>query len=119
MNKYNILEEFFANVEEYKEFLTFFYPSLKAIIDRDGVSMALLKKKGDYFEYSIIWRKTDISIIEFVKRFPPTQEYLDIFNEGVKILSERLVIYIDTEDYSQVPEDPPAFGNLTHILEEE
>ena len=34
-----------------------------------------------------------------------------------KILADRLEIYIETDDISKVPENPPAFGELTQIVE--
>ena len=46
------------------------------------------------------------------------QRNLEIFNHGCKLLAERLTIYIETGDIRLVPMEPPVFGNLTHILED-
>ena len=43
------------------------------------------------------------------------EENIKIFNEGCKILAERLEIYITTNNEAKVPMYPPAFGVLTHV----
>lgn len=75
--------------------------------------MAILEKKDECFLYTLNWLKNGKYIGDYVKPFRETKENIDTFNEGCKILAERLEIYIDTNDVSKVPDDFPAFKHLT------
>lgn len=58
----------------------------------------------------------NVYIGDYVKPFKATIENVNIFNQGCKILADRLAILIKTKNVDLVPENPPAFGELTHVM---
>lgn len=116
MNQDKLLTKFFESPEEYIKFMV----GLKEVIlsNNDDTCFAHLQKKDGCFLYILSHIPTDRYIGDYVIPFRATQENIDIFNRGCKILAERLQILIDTDDVSQVPEHPPAFGVLTYVVEE-
>jgi hypothetical protein len=68
--------------------------------------------------YSLSWVGTSEKFVgDYIKPFRASAENIATFNNGCKIIAERLEIYIDTNDVNQVPEIPPAFGELTETDE--
>lgn len=113
MTKHNLIESFFSTPDEYLDFLLRLKRRVQA--SEDGKCFAILEKMdGDYYKYELSYGGKYIG--DYVKIFRPTLENIDQFNEGCKILAERLEIYIETNDTSKVPENPPAFGDLTHVV---
>ena len=113
MTKHNLIETFFPRPEECVDF----FVRLKILVKAsdDGKCFAELEKMdGGYYKYVLTYEEKYIG--DYVKYFKPSRENIDRFNEGCKILAERLEIYIETGDFSCVPENPPAFGDLTEVI---
>jgi hypothetical protein len=51
---------------------------------------------------------------DYVSPFAPTSENVAVFNRGVADLAQRLRIYLETDDPTQVPQQPSPFAELTH-----
>lgn len=119
MTKHNLIETFFTEPEEAIDF--FVRLQKKGMASDDGKCIAMLEKvqlpntEGRVYKYVLSYEEKYIG--DYLKYFKPTRENINRFNEGCKILAERLEIYIETNDLSQVPENPPAFGDLTQIVE--
>ena len=111
MNKYDLIETFFIDQDDYLKFLV----GLKerTIANDDATCFATLKKQDGCYLYTLTWLKDGKYIGDYVKPFRATKENLEIFNEGCKILAERLEIYIESNDINKVPNDFPAFRSLT------
>ncbi len=109
-----LIEKFFTDKEDYLNFLI--SKKLRIIANDEGTCFAQLSKEGGYFSYTLNWRKDGKYIGDYVKPFRATDENVEIFNRGCKILAERLWVYIDTNDVSAIPSEPPAFGVLTHVI---
>ena len=109
----DIIDKFFSNEKEYISFLVRLKEKLLA--NQDGTCLAQLSKEGDCYLYKLTWLPDGKFIGDYVKLFPATTENVNQFNEGCKILAERLRIYIETDDENSVPDSPLAFGNLTFI----
>ena len=73
--------------------------------------MATLSKKGGYFLYFWEYLKDKRPYTyEYIKPFRATQENIDLFNQGCRIMAEELTVFIDTNNF--VPSKP--FGELTY-----
>lgn len=104
---------FFPDPNDYIRFLV---GAKKRILASDDARVfIMLEKKGDYYLCIAQLTPTGKYVGDYVKPFRATQENVDIFNQGVTVLVERLNIYMMTGDVAQVPSKPPAFGELTHI----
>ena len=112
MNRRNLITKFFNDQNEYIHFLV----NLKELViaNNEGTVFAQLEQQGDCFLYTLTWLKDGKYIGDYVKPFRASQENIAIFNEGCKVLAERLEIFIATNDVTKVPMNPPAFGVLTH-----
>lgn len=109
----NIIESFFSDQQEYINFLV----SKKQIIiaSDKGTYFAELKKEEGYYLYTLTCNlKSRKFVGDYVKPFRASLENIEIFNNGCKILAERLITYIETGDINLVPSFPPAFGVLTY-----
>jgi hypothetical protein len=113
-NKYNLVERLFESEEQYLKFIKSLQKT--AVTNEEGTCMAELTKNKGYFTYLLYWLGEEIYIGDYIKQFSSSEENLKIFNKGCQTLAERLTIYIDTGDIKAVPETPPAFGELTHVL---
>ena len=119
MTKHNLIETFFDEPEEAVDF--FLRLQKKGKASEDTKCIAMLEKvqlpnvEGRCYKYVLSYE--DKYIGDYLKVFKPSRENIEKFNEGCKILAERLEIYIETNDLSKVPENPPAFGDLTQIVE--
>lgn len=113
MNKYNLIQSFFVDQNDYLKFLV----ELKqvTIANDEATCFAELTKQDGCYLYKIVWLKDGKFIGDYVKPFKVTKENIERFNKGCKVLAERLTIFIDTNDLSKVPDDSPAFGNLTEF----
>ena len=113
-NERNLITSFFTNLEDYNRFCQ----KLRGLViaNNEGTVFAELEKKEGYFLYTLTWLEDQKYIGDYVKVFEPTVENIKIFNEGCKILAERLDTYIATNDVSKVPMYPDAFGELTYVL---
>ncbi len=111
MNKYNLIDTFFIDQEDYIKFLV----ELKerTIANDDVTCFATLEKTDKGILYKLSWLKDGKYIGDYIKPFKATKENIKTFNEGCKILAERLEVFIDTNDVNKVPDDPPAFRHLT------
>jgi hypothetical protein len=113
--KYDLIDIFFNDTGEYIKFLT----GQKSLsIANDEGCMATLSKEGDHFFYRLDW-KNGKYIGDYIVPFRATQDNIDTFNKGCKIMAERLALFIETNDVKLIPENPPAFGNLTYTKSEE
>jgi hypothetical protein len=112
MEKLNLISSFFIDLDDYIKFLD----TLKnrTLANNNGTCYAELSKENDYFLYILTWRADGKFIGDYIKRFEPTTNNINIFNEGCNILAERLAIYIHTNNVNLVP-STPAFGDLTMI----
>jgi hypothetical protein len=111
MNKYDLIDIFFNDQEDYIKFLVGLE---QRIIANDATKcLATLEKKEGCFLYTLNWMKDGKYIGDYITPFRATKENIETFNNGCKTLAERLEIYIDTNDASKVPNDFPAFGILT------
>jgi len=113
MDKYNLITSFFSDQKDYIDFLV--TKSLRIIANDEGTCFAQLKAEGGYYSYILAW-KDEKHIGDYVIPFRASQENIDKFNIGCKILADRLKIYIETNDVTKVPSEPPAFGDLTQIV---
>ena len=111
-NKLPLVDSFFDDVHNYLDFLL--NKQEKGLATPNGESMAILKKISiDKWTYELCWIADNKFISYDVKPFKATISNVQKFNEGCKILAERLEIYIRTGNKNQVPTNPPAFGDLT------
>ena len=113
-NERNLITSFFTNLEDYNRFCQ----KLRGLViaNNEGTVFAELEKKEGYFLYTLTWLEDQKYIGDYIKVFEPTEENIKVFNDGCRILAERLEIYITTNDEAKVPMYPPAFGELTHVL---
>lgn len=113
MNKYDLLDTFFIDQKDYEDFL--FFKKQRTISNDEATCFAELTKENDCFLYTLTWLEDDRYIGDYVKLFDPSPENIETFNLGCKIIAERLVIYIDTNEIDLVPSEPPAFAELTYL----
>jgi len=109
--KDNLIESFFINVKDYSAFLSELRE--RKIANDDATCIASLTKEEGYLCYELAHLPSDKFIGESAKYFDPTYKNVKQFNDGCKILADRLRIYMETDDYGRVPDTPPAFGDLT------
>lgn len=116
-DKYDLIDKFFSSINEYAEFLM----SKKSIsiANNEGTCMATLTKEGDHYIYRLDWTKDGKYIGDYIIPFKATQENINKFNQGCKIMADRLVLYIETNNVKSVPVNPAAFGDLTYKKTEE
>ena len=113
MNKYNLIDNFFI---DQKDYITFLVSSKeRTIANDDATCFATIEKIEDCYLYKLTWIKDGKFIGDYVKPFRATKENIEIFNQGCKILAERLEIYIETDEAGKVPNNFPAFGELTEF----
>ena len=113
MSNFNLIKSFLYDVNDYVSFKLL---KERMIANDEGTCFAQLINEFGYYKYLLTWHVDGKYIGDYVKVFEPTEENIKIFNEGCKILAERLEIYITTNDEAKVPMYPPAFGELTHVL---
>ncbi|WP_445714132.1 hypothetical protein [Flavobacterium sp.] len=111
INKRNLIESFLYDVNDYVSFRIL---KERMIANDEGTCFAQLINEYGYYKYLLTWHVDGKYIGDYVKVFEPTEENVKIFNEGCRILAERLEIFIATNDAAKVPINPPAFGVLTH-----
>ncbi len=110
-NKYNLIDTFFREEGEYIRFLV---GGEKIMIANEaGTCYATLERKGGSFLYLLTWLKDGKYIGDYVEPFRASKENIKTFNEGCKILAERMEVFIDTNDANKIPDDFPAFKHLT------
>lgn len=114
MNKYDLIDSFFYDQNEYITFLVKQSSLLKA--NCTGSCFAEIKREKGVFLYTLRWNKDGRYIGDYVYPFRASLENIELFNKGCKILAERLEIYLETNDSSKVPEFPPSFGVLTALV---
>lgn len=102
MNKYNLIDSFFYDQNEYIIFLIKQSSLLKA--NDSGSCFAQIKREKGVFLYTLYWNKDGRYIGDYVYPFRASLENIELFNKGCKILAERLGIYLNTNDSSKVPE---------------
>lgn len=113
MNKYDLIDSFFIDQEDYTKFLKGLRQ--RVIANDECTCAAELTKEDGCFIYKLIWLEDGKFIGDYVKTFECSIENINTFNEGCKILAERLAIYIETGNMDLVPSDPPAFKELTEL----
>ena len=113
MARPDLIEKFFTDQNDYITFLV----GLKerTIANNDATCFAQLTKEDDCYLYKLTWFPNSKFIGDYVKPFRATKENVAQFNEGCKILADRLQIYIETNDVNSVPDSPLPFGDLTFI----
>jgi len=109
--KSDLIDRFFINTKDYDAFLSGL--SVRKIANDDATCIASLTKDEGYMCYALTHLPSEKYISENAKYFDPTYKNVEQFNEGCKILADRLRIYLETDDYSRIPDTPPAFGDLT------
>ncbi len=111
MKNLNLIDSFFNDPNDYISFLT----SKKqiTIANNNGTCFAELKKEDGKYLYTLTWLEDGKMIGDYISPFRATKENIDKFNNGCKILAERLAIYIVANEPNAVPSSPPAFGELT------
>lgn len=113
INNRNLIESFLYDVNDYVSFRIL---KERMIANDEGTCFAQLINEYGYYKYLLTWHVDGKYIGDYVKVFEPTEENVKVFNDGCRILAERLEIYITTNDEAKVPMYPPAFGELTHVL---
>jgi hypothetical protein len=113
MNKFNLIETFFHHPNEYIKFLVEL--KQKIIANDEATCFAELTKENGCYLYKITWLTVGKFIGDYVKPFRASLENIKTFNEGCKILAERLTIFIETNNSALIPSKPPAFKELTEI----
>jgi len=111
--KYNLIRNIFTHPNEYIDFLV--NKSEIHVATEDSKCMASLTKEDGYLLYILTWIENQKYVGDYVILFKATQENFDKFNLGCSIIADRLQIYLETNDIKEVPENTPAFGDLTHI----
>lgn len=112
MNKHDIIQSFFVDQMDYIDFLI---SKKQVIIASDsGEYFAELKKDEDCFLYTLTYTKDGKFVGDYVIPFKATVENIQTFNDGCKIIAERLIKYVETGNINAVPSKPPAFGSLTY-----
>jgi hypothetical protein len=111
MNKYNLIDTFFIDQEDYVKFLVEL--NERTIANDDATCFATLKKLDDCFLFKLIWLEDGKFVGDYIMPFKATPENIATFNEGCRILAQRLEVYIDTNDVNSTPNPFPAFGDLT------
>ena len=111
MNKYNLIESFFTDADDYIKFLI--TEEIRIIANQEGTCIAKLEKNNGFYSYTLTWTKDGKFIGDDIVVFKGSKNNVETFNNGCKTLSERLEIYIDKNNPSQVPNDYPAFKELT------
>ena len=111
MSNLNLIESFLYDVNDYVSFKIL---KERMIANDEGTCFTQLINEFGYYKYLLTWHVDGKYIGDYVKVFEPTEENVKIFNEGCRILAERLEIFIATNDAAKVPINPPAFGVLTH-----
>ena len=112
INNRNLIESFLYDVNDYVSFRIL---KERMIANEEGTCFAQLINEYGYYKYLLTWHVDGKYIGDYVKVFEPTEENVKIFNEGCRILAERLEIFIATNDAAKVPINPPAFGVLTYF----
>ncbi len=114
MNKFNLIDNFFIDQKDYIDFLV--TKKERTIANDEATCFATLEKIDEkHWLYTITWLPEDKYIGDYVIPFKASIENVDKFNKGCKILAERLTGYIETQNVNSVPENPPAFGDLTFV----
>ncbi len=113
MKNLNLIDTFFIDQKDYISFLT--SKRQITIANDDATCFAEIKKENGCFLYTLTWLEDGKMIGDYISPFRASKENLEKFNNGCKILAERLAIYIETENIDAVPSIPPAFGELTKI----
>jgi hypothetical protein len=113
INKYDLIDQFFIDQGDYAKFLV--GSKLRIISNDETTCFAELSKEDGCFLYKLTWLKDGKFIGDYVKPFRATMENIDTFNEGCRILADRLTIYIETGNIDSVPSEPPAFKELTEV----
>ena len=111
MNKFNLIDHFFTDQQDYIKFLVGL--KQRIIANDEGSCFAELTKEDGCYLYILTWHNDGKFIGDYVKPFRATIDNIHTFNNGCKILADRLEIYIETGDLKLVPSEPPAFGELT------
>jgi hypothetical protein len=113
MNKYDLIDKFFIDQEDYTKFLVGL--KQRVIANDKATCFAELTKEDGCFIYKLIWLEDGTFIGEYVKPFIAKNDNINTFNEGCKILADRLAIYIETGNVDLVPNEPSAFKELTEV----
>jgi|GEM_PF-923859 len=112
IGKYEIIEIFFDDLNEYWRFFM-----NKNEISKEtpgGKCTATLKKEEDgKWLYTLSWWEDGKWVGEHVRPFRANQNNLDLFNKGCAETARRLRIFQETNDFNKVPQKPPAFGKLS------
>jgi hypothetical protein len=111
-SNYNLIDIFFTNTDEYIKFLT--SQKSVSIANNEGTCIATLTKEGDHYIYRLDWIKDGKYIGDYIIPFRATQENINKFNQGCKIMAERLALYIATNNAESALGDTTAFGDLTY-----
>jgi len=113
MNKYDLIDKFFIDQDDYTKFLIGL--KQRVIANDEATCFAELTKEDGCFLYKLTWLKDGKFIGDYIKPFRATNDNINTFNEGCKILADRLTIYIETGNIDLVPSEPPAFKELTGV----
>jgi len=113
MNKYDLIDKFFIDQDDYTKFLVGL--KQRVIANDEATCFAELTKEDGCFLYKLTWLKDGKFIGDYVKPFRATIDNINTFNEGCRILAERLTIYIETGNIDLVPSEPTAFKELTEV----
>jgi hypothetical protein len=83
-------------------------------VANDGATcFAALGKIDGCFLFKLTWIKVGKFIGDYAKPSRASKENIETFNNGCKILAQRLEVYVDTNDVNKVSNNFPAFKNLT------
>jgi len=110
MKSLNLIDSFFKDQNDYISFLT--SKQQITISNEDATCFAEIKKDNDCFVYTLTWLEDGKMIGDYITPFKSTFENIKSFNNGCRIIAERLAIYIITNEPNAVPSSPPAFGEL-------
>jgi hypothetical protein len=113
INKYNLIEKFFSDQDDYIIFLV--GSKKKVLANNEATCIAELTKEAGCFLYILTWVKDGKYIGDYIKPFRASIDNINTFNEGCRIMAERLSIFIETGNLEMVPTNPPAFKELTEI----
>jgi hypothetical protein len=107
----NLINQFFSDIADLQTFrLTC---SFRRKVTDDTLCSAYLKKiNSEVWAYVLTYNEKIIG--DFIRPLTKSEEEMELFNRGCKIIADWMRIYAKVDNPDLVPEDQLAFGSLTY-----